>query len=1209
MPIEIKAWRSKIGLFNCCLTRPSLPLSKQPPARLFFLLMQLLKLLSRVEAIALSIIVHISLFLILISHIFLVYVSAPAPAKRKYKHKYLLPLWNLPWLSTELVLLNVAFSIVSRVLLFRSGNVELNPGPPPRLLSFSTWNIDSLASKRPFIDALQSTHDFDLFGVCETYLNDKTSDEAILVDCFPDPPFRSDCKSLGRAKGGVCLYYKDSIPLKRRSDLELMDETIVAEINLNRKKIIYLLSYRSPNQSPFELENYMKKLESFLLKASLENPSTIILTGDFNARSPFLWDQESHQNSAGKSLADFCSLNGLEQVIDEATHLPRPGVETCIDLIITNQPYLVVDKGVIPSPNPVCKHQIVHGKLNFNVPCPPPYKRKIWNFKRANVVSIQRDICNTQWELLFSNTTTDEMVKCFNNKLLEITERHVPNKIITVDDSDAPFVTPVLKNLIRKNHKIYRDWIKNGKDPATKNRVVSFRKKTKEAIENAKSSYIEDLSKKICDPSSGHKVFWSAYKRLSNKKKVTNIPPLFENGKYVSNFKEKSTVLNNYFAAQCRPFEIESELPILTPLTNNMLNSVFISEEAIVDIINKLNKNKAHGYDGISIPMLKICPLEIARPLCLIFKKCIESGTFPLTWKFANVQPVHKKNSRQDKTNYRPISLLPICSKIFEKIVFDSMYSFLINNNLISENQSGFRPGDSTINQLLAITTEIYNSFEKRDETRAVFLDMSKAFDKVWHEGLISKMRQNGINGNLLKMLESYLSNRKQRVVLNGVDSPWEEIQSGVPQGSVLGPLMFLIYINDLTDNISANIKLFADDSSLFIKVRDIHLAQETLTNDLDKITCWAKKWRMKFNPEISKQAIEVIFTSRYSKGKGDHPLLTFNDIPVARQDSTKHIGMILDEKLSFNQHIIEKIEKAKKGLSLMKFLSTFINRKTLDLTFKMHVRPHLEYGDIIYHKCAAYLMEKLESIQYQAGIIASGCWQHTSKEKLYEELGWESLAERRRFHRLTYYYKIKNNLTPPYLRAYILNAAPSQSESTNRYRNTFFPYCYSEWENLDPDIRNSENINIFKSKFIKAIRPIKKNTYNICDKYGLKLLTWLRLEHNDLRAFRYRKNLNCPSPICACGNEDETTEHYLLRCPLFRNPRIALLSTIDDLNPGSTYRNIPDIDLSSILLYGDPSLNDTHNKALILATIRFIKQSKRFKILEAFINNDNETP
>ena len=267
------------------------------------------------------------------------------------------------------------------------------------------------------------------------------------------------------------------------------------------------------------------------------------------------------------------------------------------------------------------------------------------------------------------------------------------------------------------------------------------------------------------------------------------------------------------------------------------------------------------------------------------------------------------------------------------------MYKFLLENSLISPNQSGFRPGDSTINQLLAITTEIYNSFENRQETRAAFLDISKAFDKVWHSGLIFKLKQNGISGKLLMMLENYLSNRKQRVILNGIESSWEPILSGVPQGSVLGPLLFLIYINDLTQNISANMKLFADDSSLFIKVTNVDTAHQTLMNDLDTITAWARLWKMKFNPDISKQAIEVVFSCKYEKTKEIHPPLIFNEIPVARKESTKHIGLIVDEKLNFREHILEAIETAKKGLSLMKFLSNFVNRKTLVLTY-YHARP-----------------------------------------------------------------------------------------------------------------------------------------------------------------------------------------------------------------------------------------------------------------------------
>ena len=194
--------------------------------------------------------------------------------------------------------------------------------------------------------------------------------------------------------------------------------------------------------------------------------------------------------------------------------------------------------------------------------------------------------------------------------------------------------------------------------------------------------------------------------------------------------------------------------------------------------------------------MIKICDAEVVKPLCLIFNQCLETGVLPEMWKWGNVLPTHKKESRQLKKNYRPISLLPICGKIFKKIIFDSIYKHFTDNKLLTPNQSGFRPGDSTINQLLYITNKIYSASEDYPsrETRAVFLDISKAFDKVCHEGLIFKLKSYGISGGLLNLIKSYLSNRKQRVVLNGKCSEWSLIGAGVPQGPVLGPVFSSIH-------------------------------------------------------------------------------------------------------------------------------------------------------------------------------------------------------------------------------------------------------------------------------------------------------------------------------------------------------------------------------------------------------------------------------
>ena len=275
---------------------------------------------------------------------------------------------------------------------------------------------------------------------------------------------------------------------------------------------------------------------------------------------------------------------------------------------------------------------------------------------------------------------------------------------------------------------------------------------------------------------------------------------------------------NDYFSQQCKPVINNSVLPILGFLTNKRIDHITIENDEIISLIRKINPDKATGSDGISGQMLLLCDESIILPLQIIFTNILTTSIYPDMWKIANVTPIFKKGDKQLIKNYRPISLLPICGKILETIIFNNLYSYLHTNNLITKNQSGFRPGDSTTNQLLYLLDEIHQAFDspKSLEVRAVFLDISKAFDKVWHEGLIFKLEQNGISGNLLKRFQNYLRSRKQRVVLNGSYSDFSSIESGVPQGSVLGPLLFLVYINDLERNIKSNVKFFADDTMLF---------------------------------------------------------------------------------------------------------------------------------------------------------------------------------------------------------------------------------------------------------------------------------------------------------------------------------------------------------------------------------------------------------
>ena len=272
-------------------------------------------------------------------------------------------------------------------------------------------------------------------------------------------------------------------------------------------------------------------------------------------------------------------------------------------------------------------------------------------------------------------------------------------------------------------------------------------------------------------------------KTLYNGKKIPLIPPILVNNKLISNFKEKANHFNAFFASQCTPVSNDSALPSTTNSVSNVsLSSIQFKDQDILKIIRSLNYNKAQGYDDISIRLFKTCDSSIVKPLSIIFKNCLQTGNFPNNWKKSNVVPIHKKGDKQFLQNYRPVSLLPICSKIFEKIIFNPMLDFLEEYSLLCPHQSGFRSSDSCQSQLLSIVHDIYASFDQSPtlEVRANFLDISKAFDKVWHEGLIFKLEHIGISENLLSLLKSFLNNRFQRVVLNGQCSNWSSVLAGV---------------------------------------------------------------------------------------------------------------------------------------------------------------------------------------------------------------------------------------------------------------------------------------------------------------------------------------------------------------------------------------------------------------------------------------------
>ena len=330
-----------------------------------------------------------------------------------------------------------------------------------------------------------------------------------------------------------------------------------------------------------------------------------------------------------------------------------------------------------------------------------------------------------------------------------------------------------------------------------------------------------------------------------------------------------------------------------------------------------------------------------------------------------------------------------------------------------------------------------------------------------------------------------------------------------------------------------------------------------------------------------------------------------------------KHLGLMLDSKLTFAHHINEKISNARKGLGIIKLLSRFMSIKDLDLIYKMYVRPHLDFCDVIYHKPVIanpfdssinlnYLMNTLERIQYHAALAITGAWKGTNLNKIYEELGWESLTDRRWSRRLFHFYKIYNNLTPPYLKDPIplvrTHLFGTRSENilntikchTDRYCNSFYPNSIISWNNIGPELRNSPNLLSFKKRILALIRPSPKSIFNIYNPLAIKKLYQLRVGLSPLYDHKIKHNFkDIPSARCIVCNQIENCEHFFLHCPCFNDARHTFLNSLSIIYPN--FINLQHKDQVFIFLYGDTSLSFAINKSLIEATLKFVTDSERF--------------
>ena len=393
------------------------------------------------------------------------------------------------------------------------------------------------------------------------------------------------------------------------------------------------------------------------------------------------------------------------------------------------------------------------------------------------------------------------------------------------------------------------------------------------------------------------KKWWQLLKQVYKCNDISqSIPPLEDGQKIVTTNSEKANLFNCFFTEASTIDESNAKLPELNRIfqDNNDLAVINVTEKDVRDQIQLLNVSKSYGPDGISPTIIKEGGTILVKLLTKLFNLSLNKMKVPQLWKQANVIPIHKKDKKTSVSNYRPISLLSIVSKLFEKVIFKYVYNHFHDNFIISCYQSGFLPGKSTKTQLIEVYHHFCSAIDRHKEVRVVFLDISKAFDRVWHAGLLFKLQSAGISNNLLAWFKDYLTDRQQRVVINGQSSDWANIKAGVPQGSVLGPLLFLLYINDISHVIQhCQIRLFADDTCLFIEVDNREDAADKINKDLQNLFEWSKEWLVNFSDAKTNS---LIISNKQDLNRNPH--VSMNNIPIKEVRSFKYLGLTFTQNL-----------------------------------------------------------------------------------------------------------------------------------------------------------------------------------------------------------------------------------------------------------------------------------------------------------------------
>ena len=837
--------------------------------------------------------------------------------------------------------------------------------PPSHLgLSILYTNARSIVNKMQELKVLALTSQPDIIALTESWTHNEISNAYLAIPGYYIAA-RCDRKDTQNGRGGgILIYARESLQSVETTHQSAFNQFVIIQVTIAQNQILSLVVvYRSPNSPASNNEALLEMLKS------VKNPAVVL--GDFNY--PTANWSTLHGCATSQQLIDVSQDKFWTQYVSIETH--QSG--NTLDLVFSESGMVndVRDIGRLGNSD----HAILIVETNH------PFISKgsshlRFNHRRADYNKLRMMFRDCDWKMVFSSNDIETCWERFKAVYNSAVQQCIPIQK-TDKKKKPPWLTNDLLKLVRQKQKAWNDH-RNKRSAETWEEVKKMTKVLKKRVQKAKLNFERKLAK---NAKQNPKAFYAYIG--SKRANRTGVGPLQDNaGNIISDDGAQAQMLNEYYGTV---FETE-----ILPAPSLACNSAVIVEEidinqiVVKDEIKKLKRHSAPGPDGIeNVVLIEACE-EIALPLVLLFQKSLQYSTVPQDWRSANVTPVFKSGNKKLVSNYRPISLTSTVSKIMESLIRSSLRSHFLNNNLINSSQQGFLERKSCLTNLLHCMEEVTSILDEGHSADILYLDFSKAFDKVQHQRLINKLQSLGIGGSILAWIKAWLSGRKQRVVLNGKHSSTISVPCSVPQGSVLGPILFIIFINDIdlcVQLIKALLLKFADDTKAIKRIESIDDCQ-SLQVVIDKLCLWASEWQLYFNVDKCKVLHMGRNNPKFQYKMANHP--------IQSAESERDLGIIVDCTAKPSLQCAKAAQKGNQVLGQLLRSFQCRSKDVLVQLFKVFVRPHLEYAVQAWSPYLTKDIEILEKVQKRMVRQIQGI--HGTYEEKLSILGLTSLQARR---------------------------------------------------------------------------------------------------------------------------------------------------------------------------------------------------------------------